>query len=209
MSFFEQDSPFSTVMSRIGDLGMVNIAWVVCSLPVVTIGASTSAMYEVVRSLHEGHDQHVLRQFGHAFTRRLGTSVAMTAIAAAFLALVAFNLRWLTLPQASSAMSAVAYGVIVFLAAVVLAGAGFIFPAMSRSKLSLWQQIRQSFRIAAFHPLTAVGTLALNLLPFAITAVIPGGFAFVTFFYGLVLTAVSAYEIVAMMLRAGIIALRD
>lgn len=41
MSIFQQDNPFNDFMSHIGDMALVNVAWAVCSLPIVTIGAST------------------------------------------------------------------------------------------------------------------------------------------------------------------------
>jgi 4-hydroxy-3-methylbut-2-enyl diphosphate reductase IspH len=35
------DSPFYRTMGRIGDLVLANVLWLVCSLPIITAGAST------------------------------------------------------------------------------------------------------------------------------------------------------------------------
>ena len=43
---FRQDNPYNTVMGRIGDLAMLSVSWFVCSIPIVTIGPSTSAACE-------------------------------------------------------------------------------------------------------------------------------------------------------------------
>ena len=52
-NIFSQDNPFNDLMSTIGDMAMISVAWTVCSIPVVTIGASTSAACEVARELQK------------------------------------------------------------------------------------------------------------------------------------------------------------
>lgn len=42
-NFFREDNPYNVVMSTIGDLAMLSVAWFVGSIPIVTIGISTSA----------------------------------------------------------------------------------------------------------------------------------------------------------------------
>ena len=44
---FNQDNAFNRVMTRIFDLALLNILWTVCCLPVITIGASSIALYTV------------------------------------------------------------------------------------------------------------------------------------------------------------------
>ena len=41
---FGLDSPFFNLMSKLGDLMLLNLMWIVCSLPIVTVGASTTAL---------------------------------------------------------------------------------------------------------------------------------------------------------------------
>ena len=48
MKFFNYDSPFWSFMSRIADLVIVNILWLVFCIPVFTIGASTAAMLSLI-----------------------------------------------------------------------------------------------------------------------------------------------------------------
>ncbi|OZG68590.1 YesL family protein [Bifidobacterium eulemuris] len=208
MQIFKQDSPFNEFMSRIGDLAMINVAWIICCLPIVTIGASTGAMYEVTRRLHENDDAHVLRAFLAAFRRRFTVSLALTLIALAFVALASFDLWWLTKGVPDAPYAPVVYGATIAVATVAWAGFGFVFPVMARSTLSAMAQIRQSFRVAVAHPLTTVATLFLNALPWIIAVAVPGGLAFTVFFYGLLLSAVTAYIVVYLMLRAGMITAR-
>ncbi|OZG66700.1 transferase [Bifidobacterium hapali] len=208
MKIAQQDNPFNTFMSRVGDLAMINIAWAVCCLPVVTIGASTAAMFEVVRCLHEDNDAHVLKRFISALTRRFAASFALELIAAVFLALGTFDLWYLTKLSPDTTFASLAYGVIIAIALIVAIGAGFVFPVTSRSKLSVGAQIMQSFRIAIAHPVVALAVFALNALPVVIATFVPGGLFPVVFFWGLLLAAASAWLTIYLMLGAGIITLR-
>lgn len=58
---FRQDNPYNTIMGRIGDLAMLSVAWTFFSIPVFTIGASTSAACEVAREIVEDTDEGVFR----------------------------------------------------------------------------------------------------------------------------------------------------
>ena len=46
-SLFDPNSAFSRGMERVWTLVVLNVLWVLCSLPVVTIGPSTAALYQV------------------------------------------------------------------------------------------------------------------------------------------------------------------
>ncbi|MFR0568452.1 DUF624 domain-containing protein [Bifidobacterium apri] len=45
-------------------MALANAAWTVCSLPVVTIGASTQALYEVARAIDNGETAMYLNASG-------------------------------------------------------------------------------------------------------------------------------------------------
>ena len=54
MKLFNYDSPFWSFMSRLADLIILNLLWIVFCIPVVTIGASTTAMYRVTLNMVRG-----------------------------------------------------------------------------------------------------------------------------------------------------------
>ena len=67
------ENPFFEFMGSIGDVMLVNLLFLVFSIPVVTIGASYAAMYETFRELREG--KTVFRSFFTAFKGTLRNSV--------------------------------------------------------------------------------------------------------------------------------------
>lgn len=54
MKFFSPDSKFAQAMTSLGEMMLLNMCWIVASLPLITIGAANTAMYTVMgRRLRE------------------------------------------------------------------------------------------------------------------------------------------------------------
>ena len=122
--FFREDNPYNVFMNTVGDLAMLFVAWVVGSLPIVTIGASTAAACEVARTVQEGRDNGIFRGFWKAFKRRFGTTMALTAIIACVWGLAAFDL-WFLSRQSGNAVSVV-YGITVVVFAIIGVALAFV-----------------------------------------------------------------------------------
>ena len=56
MNGLSEDSIFGQVFGFLGKMIALNILWIVTSLPIVTIGASTTAMYYTALKLHKDDD---------------------------------------------------------------------------------------------------------------------------------------------------------
>lgn len=54
MKFFSPDSKFAQVMTSVGEMMLLNLCWIIASLPLITLGAANIAMYTVMgRRLRE------------------------------------------------------------------------------------------------------------------------------------------------------------
>lgn len=82
------DNPFFRLMGRVGDLVALNLLWLLCSLPIVTVGASTLALFAVVGKIAAGEEYWVRQDFFKAFRRDFGqgTVLALMLAAASFAA---------------------------------------------------------------------------------------------------------------------------
>lgn len=169
-NIFSQDNPFNDLMSTIGDMAMISVAWTVCSIPVVTIGASTSAACEVARELQTGSSKGIFRSFWAAFKRRFPTNLALTAILALFWGLALFDLWYLS--KQSGNTVAILYGATLAVIAVIGSLFAFILPLSGRSKLSVGE-IKQSVRLALMRPHIAFAVLLLNIWPIVAVLIAP------------------------------------
>jgi len=67
MTIFSPESKFSQIMSRLAWGCYLNLLWLVCSLPIVTMGAATTALYYVTLKIAEGTEGDITQQFFRAF----------------------------------------------------------------------------------------------------------------------------------------------
>lgn len=64
---FSYESKFSQITMRIAWGCYLNLLWLLCSLPIVTIGASTTALYDVTMRIAEDREGDLTQQFFRAF----------------------------------------------------------------------------------------------------------------------------------------------
>lgn len=175
---FRQDNPYNTVMSRIGDIAMLSVAWFVCSIPVVTLGVSTAAACEVAREMQEDRDNGIFRGFWRALKRRFGTGMLLSLVLGVLIALGAFDLWWISRSMSGDNAS-ILYGVTLAVFIIVAMLFAFVLPLSGRSKLSAWEQIKQSAKLAMMKPFVAIAIVTLNILPVLLLATIPSAVAWV------------------------------
>ena len=67
MKFFSYESKFSQLLLKICYSCYLNLLWFLCSLPIVTVGASTTALYYASLKLVREEDSSLTRQFFRSF----------------------------------------------------------------------------------------------------------------------------------------------
>ena len=65
------DNPFFEMMGKLGDLIIINLLFLFCSLLVVTIGAAIAAMYGVFQRMEEEREGNVARTYLRCFREKL------------------------------------------------------------------------------------------------------------------------------------------
>jgi len=64
---FSYESKFSKIMFRFAYGCYLNLLWALCSLPIVTVGAATTALYDVAMRIAEDREGDLTQQFFRAF----------------------------------------------------------------------------------------------------------------------------------------------
>lgn len=64
---FNPDSPVLGFITKIVYCVYLNILWLVCSLPIVTIGASTTALFYVTLKMAKNEEGNITKAFFHSF----------------------------------------------------------------------------------------------------------------------------------------------
>ncbi|WP_270395858.1 YesL family protein [Mediterraneibacter massiliensis] len=77
MKFNMMDNVVTRALSRVCDFVILNILWLVCSIPIVTIGASTAALYSVMQKIIRNEEGYIASGFFKAFKENFKQSTIM------------------------------------------------------------------------------------------------------------------------------------
>lgn len=113
---FNYDNPVWRFIGKLGDLIILNILWIVCSIPVFTAGASATAVYYVTLKLVRDEDDSTIRSFFRSFKSNFKQATAIWLILLAAGIVLGFDFWFFVSGQmplngaAKTAMTAVSGG---------------------------------------------------------------------------------------------------
>lgn len=86
MKIFSTDSSLYIFLQRLWDILQVNFMWVLFSLPIVTVGASTAAAFKVCQHMADDREGYVVREFIKEFKENIkqGSVVGLISLVAVY-----------------------------------------------------------------------------------------------------------------------------
>ena len=132
-----------------------SLLWIVLSLPLITAGPATAALYYALANSVRRSDGHFLRNFMDCFRRRFKVNSIIGSIFILFSAFLVFCIRFSNLLADSQIWLLLSYIYTFFL---ILLGiiASFLFPLLSRTSGSLWNQFRVGLLLSFRYLFTAL-----------------------------------------------------
>jgi len=134
---FSYESKFSKIAMRVAYGCYLNLLWTLCSLPIITIGASTSALYDVAIRIAEDREGDLTQQFFRAFKANFRQATVIWLILLAVGCFLGCDLWVLSRLRATSA-GAIAVMWTLVMAVVIAACIAyvielmFVFPLIAR-----------------------------------------------------------------------------
>lgn len=166
MKIFDIDSPLMRVLGKAADLLVLNLLTLVMCIPIVTAGASLTAMHYCCLKIVRDHENSIPKQFFHSFKDNLRQS---TVIWLLFLAVVAFfgldlHLMYINPTETSTFIFG---GIIAALALLFFAGT-MVFPIQAKFYNPIPKTLKTAFLFSFKHFPRTLLMLAVNLFPFSL-----------------------------------------
>lgn len=86
--FFNMDNKFFVFMGKIADLCMLNLLCIICCMPIVTAGASLTALYYVTMKMVRNEEAYIFRSFFRSFKQNFKQATVINIIMLAAAALL-------------------------------------------------------------------------------------------------------------------------
>ena len=165
MKLFNPDSRIMIFLSRVADLVILNILWLVCCVPVVTIGASTTAMYHVIRHWQKDSVSSVVRDFFQSFKEDFKQATPVYLILLIPTVAVVMNAMLIFNPENSAAVPSYLLVIWFISALILLFISSFVYPVMAFFADSIFKTLRNAMVLALANLPRTILISVLNLLP--------------------------------------------
>lgn len=180
MNIFRYDSLFGRFMNRLVDILVLGVLVIGCSIPLVTVGASLSAMYYVTLKMVRGDEGNVARQFFKAFKDNFWKGTALWLIVAAVIAVLYVDFALLY--QREMAMESAEW-IMLFIITGVLALIGeYIFPLQAQFENSVGRTVKNAFLVSIMNLPRSILILLVKLSPVLVLIFYPEAMYILVFF---------------------------
>ena len=166
MRFFSYESKASQILLKLGQSCWLNVLWLICSLPIFTLGAATAALYTVTLKMVKDREGDIALPFFRAFRDNFKQATATWLLTLALLLFLA--LEWYWCGQFGGLFLIFRLGLIVIAASVFFV-AIYIFPTMAAFEASIRDLIRDSIFFAFKKPLNLLVILFFHIFPMYLT----------------------------------------
>ncbi len=159
-AIFNLDNPVWNFMSKVADLIILNILAIVCSVPIVTIGASWTAMYFVTIRMVRKEESYIVKDFFRSFKENFKQSTIIWLIALAAIAIFVGDVMiYRMIPEQIPQALMIA---VLILAYLVLGTIIYVFPLLSRFHNTTKGTIKNAFLVSLVNvPYTLVFVVLL------------------------------------------------
>lgn len=176
---FSPDSKFFAVCTRLVELVKINLLWLICCLPLFTIGASTTAMLTCVYAYRAGDDCGS-KVFFRAFRHFFGKATILWLLIAFFGAMLALDYYIVAYMDFPGRMAVIV--LILFLALSLVLVSGMIFPLLSQFPGRLKEMVINAILLCLANLPKMLLVTAMNLFPVLLLLILPQAFFFAGFF---------------------------
>lgn len=170
-TLINMDNPVLKFLSRAFDVAYLNLLFVICCIPLITIGASATALYYCMLKISRDSDSSITRMFFHSLKNNMKQGILLTLVFAGALVVLLVDI------QACNVSGSAAAGyfkmflyVMCGLLAVI---ASFSFPMLAQFENTLKNILKNSLIMALSNFGYAFFVVALSLIPVLIFLLSP------------------------------------
>lgn len=144
-NLFRPDSQLMITMSNITDCIFLSLFWLLCCIPVITLGASFAALYDATfRALRQG-EKNSWKRFVHVLRTNWKTGIVPGFVVVLVMMIVGLGLIQFWNGAVAGSVSMLLFAAVAFLAVLVLGIVSLVLPILSRFENGVFSILRNAF----------------------------------------------------------------
>lgn len=168
---FGSDSVLFRVLEKIADFVILNLLWAACCIPIVTIGASTTALYYVMLKMVRNEESHAAKMFFRAFKQNLKQGSNLTIIFIATGLLFYVDVKHIFTWQSDLKILLLGIFVGIIISALVIVS--YAFPLLAQFENTIVNTIKNAFMMGISNWPCTIVILVLNSIPIIVLVLVP------------------------------------
>lgn len=188
---FNYENPVWQFMNRVADLLILNLLFMIFSIPIVTIGASYTALTYTMVKIVRKEDTYVFKEFWGSFKRNLKQATQMWLILLPFIAILSCDVAFwcIDVSQQTGLFPKALKVTTVIVVLIVLSITIYAFPILSHFDNTVRNTLKNAFLVSLINIPYTVYFILLMIIPIVIVglemrmimAFIMVGFSFPSF----------------------------
>ena len=175
-NLFNYENPFIQFLVRVGDLMILNVLFILSSAPVVTLGASLTALHRVTQNMLFEQEEPLLKAFFRAFRQNFKQSTLAWLVELVVIVSLVCDVL-LVMAYFNGGLAKAMYILVAVLAILVAGVYAYLMPLIARYENGMRQQVNNAVILAIIKLPKTLLLGFLNLLP--VTRVLISGPVFV------------------------------
>lgn len=163
MKLFDTDSPIIMVLNRIADLMWLNILTMICCIPIVTAGASLTAMHYVALKLVRNEEGYITKGFFKSFKDNFKQATVIWLLL--LLAIIVIAGDFLIISKSGIEFHTVFIVIIMLAAIALLFVATYVFPVLAKFENTVKETIKNAFLMSILQFPKTITMIVLGVMP--------------------------------------------
>lgn len=163
MKFLDIESPFMQLMGKIADLMWLNILTLLFSIPIITAGASLTALHYMALKIVRNEECYITREYFRAFRQNFKQSTLIWLLLMVIIGLLAGD--YYVFQNSEVEFGSAMQMIILFLTVVVAFTLVFVFPVQAKFENTILRTIKNAFFISVVQFPKTILMIALYVMP--------------------------------------------
>lgn len=166
---FSPDSPIMQFLSRLADIMMLNVVFLLTCLPIFTIGAAVTALYDVVFRMDTAREGKMLTTYFHSFRVNFRQATAIWLILLLFGAATVVNMSHFS--EIGSIFGYILVVATMLVLVILVLIFSYAFPLLSQFDNSVKGTARNALLLSVAHLPRSLVLLVINCFPWVLMIV--------------------------------------
>lgn len=182
MKLFDLDSPLMQVLNKVADLMLLNILCLVCCIPIITTGASLTALHYMALKIVRNEECYIMRGFFKSFKENFKQGTIIWLLLLLVIGILAGD--FYIMKNSGIQFNKVLQIIITAVGVLVLFTTMFVFPVLAKFVNTTMRTIKNAFVMSILQFPKTILMVVMWLVPAALAIFVPKAMP-ISFLFGL------------------------